>query len=389
MKRRKFIAALGAAAIHWPLAGAAQEQGRIYRFGTLSGGPPDQRHFAAMFQTLSQAGFVQDRNLKVDWRSFAQHVDLIPQYAAEVVKAGAEVIMASGGFSIQALEKVTETIPILAVTEDMVGEGWVSSLAKPDRNITGVSLLSTELDGKRQDILIDAVPGIRHLAALVDGNATEPARMQALEQAARARGVELSFFPITKPDELVAALDAAKAAGAAALNVLASPVLNNNRELIMPRAAAFRLPAIYQFAGIAEEGGFAAYGPRITTIYGELIARQLVKLLRGAKPADLPVEQPTKFELVINLKSAKAMGVEVPAAVLARARRRGDRVRGDSYSRPKFGRWSRSGLSHHPKGAVHPFMGDGRGSEKNDQPRPRSHKSDGSAKAGDEGHRFV
>ena len=272
-----------------------------------------------MFQTLSQAGFVQDRNLKVDWRSFAQHVDLIPQYAAEVVKAGAEVIMASGGFSIQALEKVTETIPILAVTEDMVGEGWVSSLAKPDRNITGVSLLSTELDGKRQDILIDAVPGIRHLAALVDGNATEPARMQALEQAARARGVELSFFPITKPDELVAALDAAKAAGAAALNVLASPVLNNNRELIMPRAAALRLPAIYQFAGIAEEGGFAAYGPRITTIYGELIARQLVKLLRGAKPADLPVEQPTKFELVINLKSAKAMGVEVPAAVLARA----------------------------------------------------------------------
>ena len=272
-----------------------------------------------MFETLSQAGFVEDGNLKVDWRSFAKHVDLIPQYAAEAVKAGAEVIMAAGGFSIQALEKVTETIPILAVTEDMVGEGWVTSLAKPDRNITGVSLLSTELDGKRQDILIDAVPGIRHLAALVDGNATEPVRMQALEHAARARNVELSFFPITKPDELVAALDAAKAAGAAALNVLASPVLNNNREIIMPRAAALRLPAIYQFAGIAEEGGFAAYGPRITTIYGELIARQLVKLLRGAKPADLPVEQPTKFELVINLKTAKAMGVEVPAAVLARA----------------------------------------------------------------------
>ena len=136
----------------------------------------------------------------------------------------------------------------------------------------------------------------------------------------------------------------------------ASPVLNNNRELIMPRAAALRLPAIYQFAGIAEEGGFAAYGPRITTIYGELIARQLVKLLQGAKPADLPVEQPTKFELVINLKSAKAMGVEVPAAVVG-ARRRGDRVRGDSSSRPKFGRWSRSGLEPSPKRSRSSFHG--------------------------------
>ena len=268
---------------------------------------------------LAGQDFVQGQNLTVDWRSFAKHVDLIPQYAAEVVKAGADVIMASGAFSIQALEKATETIPILAVSDDMVKEGWVSSLAKPDRNITGVSLLSTELDGKRQDILIDAVPGLRHLAALVDANATEPARMQALEHAARARDVELSFFPITKPEEIVAALDAAKAAGAAALNVLASPVLYNNREIIMPRAAMLRLPAIYQFAGVAEEGGFAAYGPSITTIYGELLARQLVKLLRGAKPADVPVEQPTKFELVINLKAAKAMGVEVPASTLARA----------------------------------------------------------------------
>ena len=140
-----------------------------------------------------------------------------------------------------------------------------------------------------------------------------------MQDAAHARGVELSIHRIASAEEITAAIDAAKASGAAALNVLSSPLLYGNRQLIMDRVAALRLPAIYPWAEEAEEGGFLAYGPRVLQIFRELMAQQLVKLLRGVKPADIPVEQPTKFELVINLKTANAMGVTVPATLVARA----------------------------------------------------------------------
>ena len=201
----------------------------------------------------------------------------------------------------------------------MVGSGLVNSLARPGGNTTGISILATELDGKRQEILIEAVPGLRRMAAIADSNTTGSTQLQALQDAARARGVELSIHRIARPEEIPAAIDAAKASDAAALNVLASPILYGNRQIIMQRVAALRLPAIYQWPEEAEEGGFVAYGPRLVQIFRELVTPQLVKLLRGAKPADLPVEQPTKFELVINLKTAKAMGVTVPETLLARA----------------------------------------------------------------------
>jgi len=155
------------------------------------------------------------------------------------------------------------------------------------------------------------------MAVLADSNATGARELKALQDAARARGVELSIHQIV--EEITPAIDAAKASGAAALNVLSSPFLYGNRQIVMQRVAALRLPAIYQFPEEAEEGGFVAYGPRIVQIFRELVTEQLVKLLRGAKPADIPVEQPTKFELMINLKTAKAMGVTVPEALLARA----------------------------------------------------------------------
>ena len=199
----------------------------------------------------------------------------------------------------------------------MVGSGLVNSLARPDGNTTGTSILAAELDGKRQEILIEAVPGLRRMAALADSNTTATAQLQALQDAARARGIELSIHPIARPEEIPAAIDAAKASGAAALNVLSSPILYGSRQIIMQRVAALRLPAIYQFPEEAEEGGFVAYGPRVVQIFRELVARQLVKLLRGAKPADLPIEQPTKFELVINLKTAKALGLQFPESFLA------------------------------------------------------------------------
>jgi putative ABC transport system substrate-binding protein len=198
----------------------------------------------------------------------------------------------------------------------------VGSLAKPGRNTTGVSILATQLDGKRQDILIEAVPGVRRMAALADSNTTGLDQLRALQSAARARGIELSLHQVAKSEEIGPAIVAAKNSGAAALNVLATPLLFNNRRIIFERVMALRLPAIYQWPEMAEDGGLLAYGPRIVQIYRDLMARQAVRLLQGAKPADLPVEQPTKFELVINVKTARVLGVTIPPSVLTR----GDRI---------------------------------------------------------------
>jgi putative tryptophan/tyrosine transport system substrate-binding protein len=201
----------------------------------------------------------------------------------------------------------------------MVGSGLVRSLANSSGNTTGVSILSTELDGKRQEILIEAVPGIRRMAALADSNVTTPRQFQALQEAAQTRGVELSIYRIASPDEIVSAIDAAKTSEAAALNVLSSPLLYANRQVIIERTAALRLPAMYQWPEMAEQGGLLAYGPRVVRLFREGLARQLVKLLRGAKPADIPVEQPTNFELVINSTTAHALGHDVPVGLLLRA----------------------------------------------------------------------
>jgi putative tryptophan/tyrosine transport system substrate-binding protein len=318
MRRREFIGLVGGVAA-WPLAARAQEPGRIYRLGFLTGGPREDPHFVAMLETLRQNGFIEGQNLIVDWLAFAQHVNQVTEFAAKLVAAKADVLYASGDFAIQALLRATATLPILGVSEDMVGSGLVSSLARPDSNLTGFSILSNELDSKRQEILIDAVPGLQRMAALADANATTAPRLSALQEAVRAHNVELSLHRVKGPEEIVPAIDAAKASGAAALNVLASPVLYNNRAMVMQRAAELHLPAIYQFPEIAAEGGLAAYGPRILTLYRDAVALKLVKLLRGAKPADLPVEQPTKFELAINLKTADALGLTIPPTLLARA----------------------------------------------------------------------
>jgi putative tryptophan/tyrosine transport system substrate-binding protein len=163
------------------------------------------------------------------------------------------------------------------------------------------------------------VPGLRRMAALADSNTATDANLHALQEAARARNIELSIHRIARPEEIAAAIDAAKASGAAALNVLSAPILFNSRQIIMQRVAALRLPAIYQFPEEAGEGGFVAYGPRIVQMFRELMAPQLVKLLRGVKPADIPIEQPTKFELAINLKTAKALGLTIPESFLLRA----------------------------------------------------------------------
>jgi putative ABC transport system substrate-binding protein len=319
MKRREFVAVLGSAVVAWPLAARAQEAGRTYQIGGLSAGPRSAPYWLAVFDELRRAGFIEGQNVTIDWHQYGSRVDLIPEFATELVKAKVDVIVATGDSAIRTVQQATTTIPILGSTDDMVGSGVVNSLARPDGNITGTSLLSTELDGKRQEILIEALPGLRRMAALADSKTTAAARLRSLQDAAQARGIELSVHQIAKPDEIPDALEAAKASGAAAINVLSSPVLYGNRQIIIQRAATLRLPAIYQFPEEAAEGGLIGYGPSIIRMYRELVAPMLIKLLRGAKPADLPIEQPTRFELVVNLKTAKVIGLTIPESFLARA----------------------------------------------------------------------
>jgi putative ABC transport system substrate-binding protein len=319
MRRRKFITLLGGAALLLPRAARAQEPGRTYRLGHLAQSPRDAWQNVALFDELRRLGFIEGQNLTIDPRGYGLRAEQFSEVAAELVKAQVDIVLAGGDAAIRAAQQATATIPILAIADDMVGSGLVASMGRPGGNTTGISLLATELDGKRQELLVEIAPGARRIAALADPNTAADRQLQALQDAARARGIELSIYRIAKPEEIIGAIDTAKEAGASALNVLASPLLNAQRRLIIERAAALRLPAIYQWPEVAEEGGLAAYGPRFTQLSREVSARQLVKLLKGAKPADLPIEQPTKFELVINLKTAKALGLTVPPSILARA----------------------------------------------------------------------
>jgi putative ABC transport system substrate-binding protein len=319
MRQHDFITLIVGAIVTWPFAAMAQEAGRTYRLGLISPAPCEIPLNIALYDELGRRGFIKGQNLVIDCRDFGPHIDSSSEYAAELIKAHVDVIVAYGQVAIRAAQQMTKTIPILGATDDMLGEGLVNSLARPEGNTTGVSILATELNGKRQEILIEAVPGLRRMGALADSSATTDAKLRALQEAARAHDVELSIHRVTKGEEVAEAIDMARASGAMALNVLASPLLYANSRFIMDRAAALRLPAIYQWPETAEEGGFAAYGPRLLQIPREITARLLVQLFRGAKPADLPVEQPTKFELVINLKTAKALGLTVPESLLVRA----------------------------------------------------------------------
>jgi putative ABC transport system substrate-binding protein len=318
MRRREFVALMGAS-VAWPFVAMAQQAGRTYRLGCLYAPPrPVPLEAWSFFGELRRRGFIEGQNLTIEYRAYAQHVDLIPQYAAELVMARVDVIATAGEEVVRAVQQATKTIPIVAIVGDMLGSGLVNSLARPDGNTTGVSILVFEAEGKRQDILIEAVPGLRLMAVLTDVNYTKFVKLEALQEAARARNIEFSIHRVAKGEEIAAAIDSAQASGATALNIISSPLFHAYRHLIMERAAAAHLPTIYEFPETAEEGGFAGYGPRLSAL-SEANARQVIQLFRGSKVADIPVEQATKFELVINLKTANALGVTVPATLVARA----------------------------------------------------------------------
>jgi len=317
MKRREFITLVAGIAATLPLAAGAQDAGRLYRLGFLI--PAARRSDAvdAMFDEFRRSGFVEGQNLVVIGR-FGVTNEQIADAVSVVVTAAPDAIVAGPELYTRALQVATRTVPLVSISEDLVGEGLVASLAKPGGNITGISLLSPELDDKRQDILIEAVPGIRRMAALADLSITQKRHLQQQQEVARSRGVELSIFSYAKADDIGPALDEAKAWGAEAVNFLASPVQLVSRGLIFDRMMALRLPAIYQWPDMAEEGRLMGYGPGFLQVSRQR-ARQVVKILRGVKPIDLPVEQPSKFELAINLRTAKALGHEIPAGLALRA----------------------------------------------------------------------
>jgi putative tryptophan/tyrosine transport system substrate-binding protein len=320
MRRREFVTLLGGAtaSVCIPPAVFAQEPGRVYRIGFLSGAPREWAMYTAFFDELRASGFIEGQNLTVIAGGFGLHDEQLSEAAAALVKASPDAIVTTGPIASRAAQVATKTVPILAASDNMVEDGLVPSIRRPGGNTTGVSLLAVELDGKRQELLIEAVPGIRRIATLADPNVATPQHLKELKDAARARGVELSVFSAATPEAITPAMNEASAWTAEAINVLATPLFFFNGQTVMGRAAALRLPAMYQWPEMAEEGGFAAYGPRITQWFRQL-ALLLAKVLRGAKPGELPVEQPTRFELVINLQAAQAIGREVPAGLVLRA----------------------------------------------------------------------
>ena len=317
MNRREFITLLGGAAA-WPLAVRAQESGRVYRLGAMIPAGQQTPAVIAFFDEMRLFGFIENQNLIVLPNGFGVRNDELVERAEALIKAAPDVIISGPDNYTRVLQQLTRTIPLVAMTEDMLRAGLVSSLSRPGSNTTGISLLSPDLDGKRQEILIEAVPGLRKMAALADSTVTPPRHLEALQDAARRHGVELSVFGVAVSEEVVPTISAAKAAGAQALNLLATPLFTMNARDITESIAALRLPAMHQWPELAEEGGLLGYGPRFSQTFRQR-ARLVARILRGARPAEIPVEQPTHFELVINLKTAQAIGHEVPAGLVLRA----------------------------------------------------------------------
>jgi putative tryptophan/tyrosine transport system substrate-binding protein len=316
MRRRDLVVILGAA-VMWPLAEAwTQEVGRRYRLGILVQSPRNAAHWVAFFDELRKSGFVEGGNLSVV-DGFNAPLDRAEMIAKTIVNALPDAIMTAGVFT-RVIQRETQAIPIVTVSDDLLAEHAVASLAHPGANTTGISIFATELDGKRQEILLEAVPRARRIAILADPGVTARRQLERLTNAARARGISVSVHQASSAEDIVPAMDAALAAGAEALNVLASALLNLHRGKTIMHAAKIRLAAIYQWPEAAEEGGLIAYGPRFVTLYRQH-ALQAVKVLKGTKPGDIPVEQPTHFELVINVKTTKALSLTIPPSLLARA----------------------------------------------------------------------
>ena len=302
-------------------AEAQQRQAQIGFFTTVPfAAIADRRD--AFRQGLRELGYTEGQNILIEWRSAESNEGRLPALAAELVRRRMQVIVSAGSPPTRALKEATSTIPIvMALDPDPVGNKFVASLARPERNITGLSLLSPEITGKQLELLKEVVPKASRVAVL--GSSTRPGNAQALQQtelAAEKLGLRIQYLDIRSAEDIEPAFRAATKGRAEALLLLAGPQVNSQRRQIAKLAAMNRLPAIFERAEFIDDGGLMAYGASIVALFRRA-AVYVDKILKGAKPADLPVEQPTKFEFVINLKTAKQIGLTIPPNVLARADR--------------------------------------------------------------------
>jgi putative ABC transport system substrate-binding protein len=327
MNRRAFIASSGAAILVARLAAEAQQAAKIARIGYLSPNLATSPHLREAFsQGLRDLGYVEGRNLVIEYRDAEGKPERIPALAAELVALKVDVIVTEGGNTRVPLaaKQATTTLPIVfASAADPVGSGLVTSLARPGGNVTGLSGLSPELVGKRLELLTQAVPGVSRVAVLwlpgVYGERTEKEMLTGAEVAARGLGVRLQFVEATRdPADFDRAFSDMTRARAGALTLLPSNLFFREHRRLVNLAARNRLPAVYPFKETVDAGGLMSYAASLTDSCRRA-ATYVDKILKGAKPGDLPVEQPTKFELVINLKTAKALGLTIPPSVLGRA----------------------------------------------------------------------
>ena len=324
MKRRDFITLLGGAAVTWPLAARAQKTERMRRIGVLMGGagsdPVDQARLAAFLDGLQQLGWTDGRNVRIDTRWPAGDADRNRTYAAELVGLAPDVILASASASVAALQQASRSAPIVfANVIDPVGAGFVASLAQPGGNATGFTAFEYGISGKWLELLKEIAPHMTRAAVLRDpALAAGIGQFAAIQSNASSSAVELSAIDTRDVGEIERAVVAFARKPNGGLVVTASASALIHRHQIIALATRLRLPNVYPFRYYPLNGGLASYGPDQIDQY-KRAASYVDRILKGEKPGDLPVQQPTKYELVINLKTAKALGLDVPTTVLARA----------------------------------------------------------------------
>ena len=318
IERRKFLATLGGAAAAWPLAARAQQaMPAVGYLGTTTPSTAGQ-WTAAFVQRLRDLGWIESRNVKIEYRWAEGRSERFAEIAAEFVRLKVDVIVTSGA-AVLAAKQTTSVIPIVfAAASDPVGGGLVASLVRPGGNVTGLSLQATDLAGKRLEVLREVIPDLRRLAMMA--NAGYPAAVleeSEVQAAAHTLGLEVATLEIRQAEDIAPAFEALQAR-ADALYVVSEPLVNTYRIRVNNLALGARLPTMHGFRELVEAGGLMSYGPNFPDLYRRA-ADYVDKILRGAKPAELPVEQPTKFDLVINLTTAKALGLTIPESFLLRA----------------------------------------------------------------------
>jgi putative ABC transport system substrate-binding protein len=320
MRRREFITLLGSAAASWPLAARAQQPAKLPTIGFLGVIPASaQRTWTDAFvQRLRELGWIEGRTVVIEYRWAEGRTERYAEIAAEFVRLEIDVFVTTGA-AVPALKQATAVIPIVfAIDGDPVGRGLVASLARPGGNVTGLSIQVPELAGKRLGLLREVVPGLRRVAVVANVGAPNAVlEMGEAHAAARRLGLEIAAFEIRRAEDIASAFDALKGR-ADALYVCGDALVVTNRIRINTFALAARLPTVHFSRDLVEAGGLMSYGANFPDMWRRT-ADFVDKILRGAKPADIPVEQPTKFDLVINLTTAKALGIDVPPTLLARA----------------------------------------------------------------------